>query len=125
MKKEFVPYEPALDLRELGFNEKCLGRYDPLKVLVTISRPENNSYYKGSVPSFLSAPLYQQAFRWFREKYGYDVSIVRRTGKAYKFEIQKLVYEGNDYFFSGFSFDSHQEAELECLKKLIEIVKNK
>ena len=27
MKKEFVPYEPALALKELGFDEPCFGKY--------------------------------------------------------------------------------------------------
>jgi hypothetical protein len=27
MNKEFVPYEQALQLKELGFDEPCLGYY--------------------------------------------------------------------------------------------------
>ena len=27
MNKEFIPYEQALELKELGFDEKCLARY--------------------------------------------------------------------------------------------------
>ena len=129
MEKEFIPYEIALAVKKLGFDENCFGYYKSQgKELVFIKI--KNSIISNWEDSFMefsqcSVPTYQQAFRWFREKYGYDVSIVRRTVKAYKFEIQKLVYEGNDYFFSVFSFDSHQKAELECLKKLIEIVTNK
>jgi hypothetical protein len=28
MNKEFIPYEQALALKELGFDEPCLGFYD-------------------------------------------------------------------------------------------------
>ena len=28
MKREFVPYEQALELKELGFDEPCLSFYD-------------------------------------------------------------------------------------------------
>ena len=28
MKTEFIPYEQALELKELGFDEPCFGRYD-------------------------------------------------------------------------------------------------
>ena len=28
MNKEFIPYEQALELKELGFNEVCLGYYN-------------------------------------------------------------------------------------------------
>jgi hypothetical protein len=30
MNKEFVPYEQALALKELGFNEPCFGNYNNL-----------------------------------------------------------------------------------------------
>lgn len=117
MEKEFIPYEQALALKELGFDEPCMAGYDISTNQLFIGYEHNHDFYT-------QAPLYQQAFRWFREKYGYDISIIRRTLKAYKFEIQKLVYEGNDYFFIDFSFETYEEAELECLKKLIEICKN-
>jgi hypothetical protein len=74
---------------------------------------------------FLNAPLYQQAFRFIREKYGYDVSIKKCTPSEYKFEIEQLFVEGNNHYFIDFHFPSHEVAELECLKKLIETVKRK
>ena len=127
MEKEFIPYAEALVLKELGFDEPCFGLFYGTSIK---EEPEfliefrSSQYYvgKGYVDGIL-APLYQQTFRWFREKYGYDVSIKKR-----KFEIQKLEVYGEsdpDYYFIDFPFDSYEEAELECLKKLIEIVKRK
>jgi hypothetical protein len=50
MEKEFIPYEQALALKEFdGFG----GNY-------------RNSYF--TYLDQISAPLYQQVFRWFREK---------------------------------------------------------
>ena len=57
MNKEFVPYEQALALKELGFDEPCFGYYD-----------EGGNLYTEMV-EVLKAPLYQQAFRFFREKH--------------------------------------------------------
>ena len=91
MEKEFIPYEQALALKELGFDEPCLGKYDPLKILVTISRPNNNSYYKGSVPSFISAPLYQQAFRWLYEKLDIEKGVIPLDNKAQQLLLKKLI----------------------------------
>jgi len=116
MQKEFIPYEQALELKELGFDEPCFARYDPLKVLVTISRPQNNSYYKGSVPSFLAAPIFSQAFRWFREKYDYAFHIDMPTTSLFYYVIDASPSD---------TYDTYEEAELACLKKLIEIVKTK
>ena len=68
MNKYFILYEQALELKELGFNEECLGYYytDPNAATIPflcIYKPYKNEFC-------LHAPLYQQAFRWFRQKYG-------------------------------------------------------
>lgn len=67
MEKEFVTYEQALALKELGFDEPCFTHYLKkilLNNLVTVDTI--NSKFDNSR---CSAPLYQQAFRFFREKY--------------------------------------------------------
>jgi hypothetical protein len=101
MNKEFIPYEQALELKELGFDEPCMS-----------SRDMNND--KG----LIQLPLYQQAFRWFREKYILDFGIDKiyngTDNYHYHINLEWQFFEGN-----------YEEAELECLKKLIEIVKNK
>ncbi len=118
MEKEFIPYELALELKELGFDEPCLSAFFEGK----IKRCDN---VQNSKSDYLSSPLYQQVFRWFREKYGYDVSIKKCTPSEYKFEIEQLFVEDNNYYFIDFAFSSYEDAELECLEKLIEIVKRK
>jgi len=102
MEKEFIPYEQALALKELGFDESCMA-----------SRDMNND--KG----LIQIPLYQQAFRWFREKYGYLSYIDMDNYSFYRFTI----YKGKG--ISEAPYHTYEEAELECLKKLIEIVKQK
>ena len=76
MEKEFIPYEQALKLKELGFDEPCLGYYAG-DILCTgqpqeIHLDEDGNYKMSKTESFpiIAAPTYQQAFRWFREKYG-------------------------------------------------------
>lgn len=114
MDKQFIPYEQSLELKELGLIEPCFGFYDDYNVPIGGSYPclGNNR-----------ATLWQQAFDWFREVYGYEISIVKRTPTSYKFEISKLVTEGDDYFFNDFSFSTFQEARFACLNKLIELAK--
>ena len=145
MNKEFIPYEQAVELKELGFDEPCFTSYDDEKHLrnpfdypnsehhtnrryiydtknfvynseLTI---ENFNAAKHLYKQFIAAPLYQQAFRWFRENYpDLDFSV----GKIHN-DINKYHYHINHEweFFEG----TYEEAELACLKKLIEIVKNK
>jgi hypothetical protein len=124
MNREFIPYDQALALKQLGFDEPCFGWFDG-----RYPSSMNKDYCKNSEgwlnTIHCAAPTFSQAFRWFRDNYGYDISIKKGTISSYKFEIQKLVYEGDDYFFNDFSFSTYEKAEVECLKKLIEIVKNK
>jgi hypothetical protein len=127
MEKEFIPYEQALALKELGFDEPCFWWYDFEKELrkdrIGVNSINSKYFLNGNS---CSAPLYQQCFRWFREKYGYFTSPTEYdddTSKKYDWLITKNL--GDEKMFIkliGYK-NSYEEAELECLKKLIEIVK--
>ena len=123
MEKEFVPYEQALALKELEFNRRTFAEYSTIinnKWVLTFDLSEEGQYPEGS--SACIAPTFSQAFRWFREKYGIIAFpvFIRRIG--YRFEIS--IDEG-DSSCSTKVYNSPEESELECLKKLIEIVKQK
>ena len=124
MKKEFVPYEQALELKQLGFNDECFSYY---------TYPEGkfsnvlsfNSYKNTALKT--SSPTFSQAFRWFREKYNL-IPDIQYYGN-WNFEIFRIgefaepMDDVNvDYTFKG---GTYEETELECLKKLIEIVKSR
>jgi len=118
MEKEFIEYEQALALKELGFNEPCLAFRD-FGYSLEIGDITKNSSWSSEI---ISVPLYQQAFRWFREKHNFDVGIAKDSHDIYHFQIDTNYY-GN-WILPIFN-RNYEEAELECLKKLIEIVKNK
>jgi hypothetical protein len=127
MDKEFVPYQPSLDLKELGFNEDCFGWYNWTGKDLSLT---NNSYVDINPTP---APTFSQAFRWFREKYDLHPSFTRYKSSSinreptiftHLYEIQ-IIDENADKIFHVGDFNSLEEAELECLKKLIEIVKEK
>ena len=113
MTKEFVPYELAVKLKALGFNEPCFGFYleDGTWTPASYSRegtvfPSNSDL----LPEWCTAPLYQQAFRWFREKYDLFISIFH--------------YE-NGYALNNLRrFDTHEEAEVALLTSLIELAES-
>ena len=64
MEKEFVPYELALRMKQIGFDEPCFGLYAPPSKTVFL-----HQYGSSISKEQIDAPLYQQAFRWFRDKY--------------------------------------------------------
>jgi hypothetical protein len=120
IENEFIPYEQALELKELGFDEPCFWWYDFEKELrkdrIGVNSINSKYFLNGSS---CSAPLYQQAFRWFRKEYALE-SYIRANlcvdvTKTYQFNIDDNI---DDVWY-----DTYEEAELECLKKIIEIVK--
>ena len=113
MGKEFIPYEQALDLKGLGFNESCFGFYDELS---------NNKVCFGYSDGINKAPTFSQAFRFFREKYGLHYIIcknIQMDGYGYREVILIPYMEEN----KNTIFKTYEEAELACLVKLIDIVK--
>ncbi len=128
MEKEFVPYEIALALKELGFDDKTLKSYDTSVVLVNGKYLIDN-WYNVSTVDEVKAPLYQQAFRWFREKHNL-LGNVYSNASGWLWEIHDNI-GGTHRFGSEYSGDCEEsgmftlfeKAEQECLKKLIEITK--
>lgn len=131
MEKEFIPYEQALALKELGFDQSCFGFYnikgDFIKDFgITRDIIENLEIKSIELHRKICLTLtFSQSFRWFREKYGLNITILpncnnewyRVIHKINPFEIVELPNLGH------YKYSSYEEAELECLKKLIEIVK--
>ena len=131
MKKEFVPYEQALSLKELGFDKITFGVYyisDDKHEVVVSNGPYNYGKNTGIYKKYnVLTPTFSQAFRWFREKYNL-IPDIQYYGN-WNFEIFRIgefaepMDDVNvDYTFRG---GTYEEAELECLKKLIEIIKSR
>lgn len=148
MERLFVPYELAVAMKELGFDEECFGMYENngvTKKITLIIRydsdpiiPKENAMrpmmYKttnknSEIPQWAtSAPLYQQAFKWFKNVHGL-VFMPEISPNAYSYEIwdekNDKEHESTDnmeWLKRGFE-GTYEEVELHCLRKLIEITK--
>ena len=126
MQKEFVEYELALKMKELGFDEPCFGYYNMKKKF------NMGDYTTKHWKSTCLAPLYQSAFKWFREKYKLQHHIW--SGKInsifYGYDIlnieeQEFVVNNSDIGGGDCDYYTYEEAELVCLEKLLEIVESK
>ena len=123
MTKEFIPYEQALALQELGFDEPCLKGYtEEYKRLLNFSSNHTNTSVKNMLPTKpLTAPLFQQAFRWFREKYNlHHIVLFNNIENNYDFIYGERI--GGSMLGTS---QTYEEAELECLKKLIQLIEKK
>ncbi len=136
MEKEFIPYEQALALKELGFDEDCFvfwtnnPKYkgDNIQLCVTDGihgySPNSISFKQDFLrEGEILAPTFSQAFRFFREKYNLNSFVIDSKSYNWYFNINNIIKD--DVVSEVLYFKTHEEAELECLKELIEIVKRK
>jgi hypothetical protein len=153
MDKEFVPYELAIELKQLGFDEPCMMKVYwlnsvhkdtkiPFKPSIYLNGKDIEFKYslpeKHPIEGFgaleLNIPTYSQAFRWFREKYSLESFIIPSVNEQdktiYRFAFGNLSksvkYDFEDKIDYQFEdYDTYEEAEKACLIKLIQIVKEK
>jgi hypothetical protein len=135
MENEFVPYEQALELKELGFDKPCLLMQQQI-----IYRNGNLCQAnKDAIELFISfgneiviAPTFSQAFHFFRNKYGLMHIINPYDFTAEINYLNKRVVDNvyGDFIPHDHLVDdegeeikhlSYEEAETACLIKLIEI----
>jgi hypothetical protein len=130
MNKEFVTFEQAVEFKKLLYGEHYgddyLGWYSSNKDFHY--RNMNSPVYPNN-QSFI-APLKQQAFRWFREKYNIlhalvvPIKITASDKKGYRYSWE-IIDEQEEWIVdnSPLGYYSYEEAENACIDKLIEIVK--
>jgi hypothetical protein len=143
MTREFVPEGIAIALREIGFDERCMSAdwYADGKICIEypeegVTNTEHDKLTKecnddaaetgeDKIEDGATVPLYQQAFRWFREKH----DLYARVGLWFS-DIEDKAFDYDIVSHDNLSreaegFKTYEEAELECLKQLIKIVKEK
>jgi hypothetical protein len=122
MEKEFVSYEQAVALKELGLNiDNYVGVYGlDGRHLYNV---HGNKFDAVDELFFIKAPLKQQVFRWFREYYWWYANLSswlqEEEGTYHKYEI----YGTPDSAHGSIMFKTYEEAESACIDKLIELAK--
>jgi len=112
MKQEFVTYEQALSLKELGFEWQTLNFFDS-----TTRDFWNWDYFPD-----INAPLKQQVLRWFREKRNL-IGIIEGGYTEGKNVFGYVIWRGHLDDWSDDIYDTYEEAENTCIDKLISICK--
>jgi hypothetical protein len=122
MENEFVTYEQAVALKELGFNEECLAYWNyHTQELNYNSHP--STFHSEDV---IQLPLKQQVLRWFREKYvlflKIEVFINNDDKLLFDFKIVDHS-DDTDFYYDNDLYRTYEEQENEGINKLIEIAK--
>jgi hypothetical protein len=131
MNNEFVPYDIALAMKEIGFDEPCAGTYhnrgNGVKFTFGMLKyPKRNSQANTVSGTFIGeqgcyAPIFSQAFRWFREEHGlHNVPLGFTDNKGQV--IYHIGKPTEEPYKKKDTYKTYEEAELACLKKLIKIV---
>jgi hypothetical protein len=135
---EFVEYNELLELKALGFNEKCFAYRESSRgkdrVMLDNGGDLTNSNFSVVFESAgrfrLAAPTYQKTFEWFRKVHKLSPNIDRDGGRwqakvidfsREDFELPTVIHiQSSDYEGEGYG-----AAEFACLGRMIKIVKSR
>ena len=130
MNNNFIPYTESLELKVLGFDEPCFGYYHVCDgytkgyAFCYFNEPER---YESD--SAVLAPTFSQAFNFFEEKY--QIFLEKEVVTTPN-EILDIIYRIKSWRFAPITiefehpydcFDKYK-SELECLRNMINIIKN-
>ena len=136
LEKEFVPYTESLELKELGFDEPCFMQWTYAHEIIFCTSSWGHPKFKTNKESYsdsggdcISGPTFSQAFRFFREKYGLVSVVIPTVNMFWTYKVVRSL-EGQVEFppykdVCAYDYSTYDKAELECLREIIEIVKNK
>ena len=130
MIKDFTNHNQALKLKALGFDEPCVAFFQKEYHEKQPIMVDDNDQYRltglrtcknSEIPEhYTAAPTFAQAFTFFREKYNLYHTIDKQ-GYLF-FQIKKDEGFGDlTEVIVSYDYNSYEEAEIDCLNKLIEI----
>jgi len=121
MKDQYVPYNVAKRLKDLGFEEPCIFAYDEVPMACTMSESpfEPLNYNSPSGGGYVSAPLWQQVTAWLRDKkqiniyVGFRINVKKWDGHYYDMNLTGKEYAkviNMDHFMKRKVFDTYEDA---------------
>lgn len=137
LSKQFVSYQIAMLLKELGFNEHCFAFFNEKKELFLQDKPnafwtKNDSIgwmhipFKKGKSNLCSAPLWQQALDWIAENSNLLINVrvdysYSRESKYYFYTIYSI---GGNSGQSTSSLESMYVARELAIETALNIMKN-
>lgn len=138
MNNDLIPYPEALRLKKVGFNNvPCFGVWYNIPEDVDLkffdlerhfsSQPYETQYYANKAyKNAVLAPTYRQAFQWLLTKLHLYGIILPTITASWTFKtmyvVEGLIEVPRYNYVVGNDYSTFQEAELACLKRLIEFV---
>lgn len=130
LEENFLPYKESLELKKLGFDFPCFAYYvgkDEELYYIYKDLIHNTNFSLNSRVAF-RCPLYQQVFDWVREKHNINawVSCFQEEDDDLKIDgtYSYFIYKDKQYMADQVDFETNKEAQMECIKTLIKLLKN-
>jgi hypothetical protein len=137
MEKEYIPFKQTVKLQKMGYNEPSIisitrkglteETWNPAVTnseIIRLTKECNDNRRDNDLilkkKDMLAAVLYQQAFRWFREKYKLHSTITSISQESWQFHITKQGQKLGELYEEDFY--NYEEAEFACLKRLIKLI---
>ena len=122
--EDFVTYEQAEKLADLGFDYKCIACYDEEEFEYNGEPNDYNSgYYRYNL---ISAPTLTQAQKWLREVKDIHIEIKYTINPQYEPWIGKVViiedYPEPNTIIDTDTCDTYEEALSEAIDKALELL---
>jgi hypothetical protein len=117
MENEFVTYDQALALYELGYKENVLKVYS-----IRWKKLLDEEYANRYGVDYILSPLRQQVFNWFRYKYNLLCFIDFYDNSKYDYVIRNHRISKERNFNDG-PFTMYRIAENALINRLIELAK--
>jgi hypothetical protein len=117
---DFTQYPEALELKQLGFDEPCLGYYFYNALFKEWNLNIDNKSDEYTIT--IQAPTYSQAFRWFREEHKLIAGIFPNN-HSLQDNVSYIGYVGKFKKGNVEVYETYEEAELGCLRAMIKLVK--
>ena len=128
MKNQFVTYEIALKLKELGFDEKCVasyytydiknfskGKYDYRGKFEFDYSTEDQYIVNSNETYYVSAPLWGQVTDWLREEHNINLYLPKSVYGGYVYVV--------DSKYSDTIYNDYYDAREQAILKGIELCK--
>lgn len=128
MTKEFVPFEIATLLKEINFDENCFAYFKVGSEHIEHFLPPNSdesfgSLNQNSIDGLVSRPLWQQVFRWFRERHNFSFEIYEFPNKSNQWNWK--LSDGTEQKVQNRGEGSSElEVQITAIKRAIEKIKD-
>lgn len=132
MKKKFVPHQQSLELKELGFDDPCVGYYNHNKQLMRYFNPDEdwnsleNQTLKNSqitMIDFVTSPLWQDAFNFLWWKFNYYAEFFVDDNKTFGYMITTFIDEKRVDSDIVRKFKTENECKKDCIINIINKIK--